>query len=315
MKIVMLGSGSLGSAIGGTLAAGGSEVYLIDQWEEHINTIRENGLKLRETGVEKTVRVEARTNCAGIGRADLVIVLVKSFHTKEAVAQAREVIGDETAVMSLQNGLGNEEVIGGVIGAEKVVAGRTYVGSVLLAPGVVEAGTRGKMTFIGELGGRMTPRIERIAAAFRDAGLDTEISENITGLIWDKLLVNVATGALSAITRLPYGGLYSLEELKSCALAAVREGIALAGALNIALSEYDSEKIWYKASEGLSPAFKTSMLQSVEKGAPTEIDFVNGALVRLAERIGGSAPVNATLAACVKGIELYNGEYLGGKKL
>lgn len=305
----MLGSGSLGSAIGGMLALGGSEVCFVDQWQAHVDAIKNSGLKLREDGVERVVRAEALTACSGLGVADLVIVLVKSFHTKAAILGAKEVIGNNTTVISLQNGLGNEDEIAKIIGVERVIGGRTYAGSVLTAPGVVEVGIKGKKTFIGELDGKITPRVEAIALEFRKAGLETEVSDNITGLIWDKLLVNVATGALSAITRLPYGGLYRIPEIKNCGLAAVREGIELAIALEVALSVYDAETIWYKASEGLSADFKTSQLQSVEIGASTEIDFINGSIVRLAGELDKEVPVNAALVACVKGIELWNQEY------
>ncbi len=309
MKICMLGAGALGSALGGVLAEAGNEVWLIDAFAEHVDAMNTRGLTLRDGGVDRTVKVRARTVPDGIGPADLVIVLVKSYHTREAIAKATPIVGRDTVVMSLQNGLGHEEILADEVGREHVLAGKTYAGGVFLAPGHVIAGTRGKQTFIGELDGRVTERASRIAETLTKAGLQTTVSSNILGTMWDKLLINVATGALSGITRLPYGGLYSLPEVKECALAAVAEGVAVAKALGVKLSSDKPEDAWKLAAEGLPAEFKASMLQSIEKAAPTEIDFINGSVVRAGLRCNVPTPVNKALVACVKGIELWMKQY------
>jgi 2-dehydropantoate 2-reductase len=121
--------------------------------------------------------------------------------------------------------------------------------------------------------------------------------------MWDKLLVNVATGALSGITRLPYGGLYDVPEVKATALAAVGEAMAVARAGGVKLSFTEPEQAWQRAAEGLPPDFKASILQSLEKGSPTEVDFINGSVVRWGARYGVPTPVNAALVGCIKGIE------------
>jgi 2-dehydropantoate 2-reductase len=177
------------------------------------------------------------------------------------------------------------------------------VGGVLLAPGQVQAGVAGKETLIGEFDGRDSERVRRIAAAFNRAGLATTATGNILGAMWDKLLVNVATGALSAITRLPYGPLYRIAHIEATALAAVEEAMAVARAQGIRLAFTSAREAWSKAASGLPDDFKTSMLQSLEKGSVTEIDFINGAVVRHGARQGIPTPVNATLVACIKGIE------------
>ena len=196
-----------------------------------------------------------------------------------------------------------------MVGKHRVLAGKTYAGGVLLGPGHVIAGTKDKHTYIGELDGRITARATTIAETFTRAGLPTEVSANIVGTMWDKLLINVATGALAGITRLPYGGLYSVPEVKECALAAIAEGIAVAKALGVKLTSDKPEDAWNLAAEGLPREFKTSMLQSIEKGAPTEIDFINGSVVRWGERTKVPTPVNKALVACVKGIELWQQQY------
>ena len=311
MKICMLGTGSLGSTIGGTLAQGGSEVYFVDQWKEHIDKINENGLKMTDEKEEWYVKVDARTSAGGIGPVDLVIVLVKSFATKEAVSQLKEtnVIGENTLVMSLQNGLGNEETIAEVVGEANVISGKTYVGGRLLSPGYVSAGVKGKYTYIGELTGEITDRIQAVCDEFNKAGLLCEVSDNIKGLIWDKLLINVAAGALCGITRLPYGPLYEEEYIKETAVAAIKEGIDVAKAAGVKLKSEDPEYPWYAASEGLPGTFKTSILQSLELKRPTEIDFINGSVVEWGKKFGIPTPVNQTLVTCVKGIEKFLLEY------
>ena len=132
----------------------------LDTWEEHVDAINSQGLKLRVGTSEKVVKVRAASDCRGIGPADLIIVLVKSFNTREAIENAGPIIGEKTVIMSLQNGLGNEEIIGEVVGKEHVVGGRTFAGGSVLAPGHVIASTTGKPTYIGELDGAITQRVE-----------------------------------------------------------------------------------------------------------------------------------------------------------
>ena len=307
MKIVMLGAGALGSTIGGTLAMGGNDVHFVDMWQEHVDLINKDGLHMTNEKEDWYVRVDARTTADTIGEADLVIVLVKSFATKQAVEQLKQtnVIGKNTLVMSLQNGLGNEETIASVIGSENVISGKTYVGGRLIQAGYISAGVQGKWTYIGELNGEITDRIQTVCNVFNDAGLLCEVSDNIKGLIWDKLLINVAAGALCGITRLPYGPLYEEDYIKDVAEAAIQEGIQVAKAAGVVLKSEDPQYPWVAASEGLPGTFKTSILQSLELKRPTEIDFINGSIVEWGKKYGIATPVNQTLVACVKGIEKY----------
>ena len=307
MKIVMLGAGALGSTIGGTLAIGGNDVHFVDMWQEHVDLINKDGLHMTNEKEDWYVRVDARTTADTIGEADLVIVLVKSFATKQAVEQLKQtnVIGKNTLVMSLQNGLGNEETIASVIGSENVISGKTYVGGRLIQAGYISAGVQGKWTYIGELNGEITDRIQTVCNVFNDAGLLCEVSDNIKCLIWDKLLINVAAGALCGITRLPYGPLYEEDYIKDVAVAAIQEGIQVAKAAGVVLKSEDPQYPWVAASEGLPGTFKTSILQSLELKRPTEIDFINGSIVEWGKKYGIATPVNQTLVACVKGIEKY----------
>ncbi|KWF33370.1 ketopantoate reductase family protein [Burkholderia pseudomultivorans] len=303
MKIAFLGAGALGCAIGSALTEGGHETWLVDRFAAHVEAMSRSGLQVDDERGTHRVAVRATMNPAEVGPVDLVVVLVKSFHTDSAMRGARDLFGPETVVLSLQNGLGHEDVLSGIVGRERVLAGKTYVGGVLRAPGHIQSGVTGKLTIIGELDGRITRRAQAIAEAFNSAGLTTTVSDNIVGTMWDKLLINVATGAITGITRLTYGQLYDEPVLKAASLAAVDEAMTIAKAAGIALSIEHAEEAWNMAAEGLSPAFKTSMLQSLEKSSMTEIDFINGAVVQWGERLGVPTPVNSTLVACIKGIE------------
>jgi 2-dehydropantoate 2-reductase len=303
LKVAIVGAGALGCAIGGTLAQAGHAVTLINRNQAHVDAINATGLRMRTDAGYSTVGVRAAVSAGGLGTVDLVILLVKSFHTQEAMQANAGLVGPQTTVLSLQNGLGHEDILAEIVGRERIIAGKTYVGGVLLGPGEIIAGVHGKETVIGELDGRISQRVREIAEVFTAAGLATQVSSNIVGTIWDKLLVNVSTGALSGITRLPYGPLYQLPEIEAAAIAAVEEAMAVAVASGVQLTTRDARSAWLKASAGLPADFKTSMLQSLEKGSVTEIDFINGAVVRWGERCGVPTPVNRTLVACIKGIE------------
>lgn len=318
MKICMIGAGSLGSAIGGTLALGGQDVTFIDPYQAHIDAIAANGLRLVSAPNDEGVvtRVRTATSYEGVPAQDLVIVLVKSFATRAAVRQAKAagIIGPDTLVMTIQNGMGNEEALQEELGAQNVIGAKTFVGGLLLEPGKVMASVSGRKTVIGEMDGATSVRIERLAVELTHAGLDTKVSDNIRGMIWDKLFVNVATGALSGITGLTYGGMYEKyglpnvpPEIKATALAAVNEAMAVARACGVSISSTDAEAVWNSASEGQPEAFKTSILQSLERNIPTEIDYINGSVAREGRRVGVPTPVNDTLTACIKGIEAKKG--------
>ena len=303
MKICILGAGALGCALGGVLTEAGNEVWLINRNADQVDAMNSRGLILRDGGVDRTVAVHAATTAQPAGVVDLVVVLVKSFHTQQAMQAASSLVGPDTLVLSLQNGLGHEDILADIVGRERVLAGKTYAGGSQLGVGHVNIGTKGKDTHIGELDGAMTERVQRIADVFNAAGLDTTVSDNIMGTIWDKLLINVATGAITGITGLNYGDLYKQPELEACGVAAVAEAMAVAKASGIRLSITEPSQAWHKAGAGLPYEFRTSMLQSLDKGSITEIDFVNGSVVRWGQRCGVSTPVNQTLVACMKGIE------------
>lgn len=303
MKICVLGAGALGSVIGACLAEGGSDVYLVCREGAHYQALATRGLELREDGKSRTVNVKVTTDCGEVGPVDLIILLVKSFDTEAAMAGAGALLGPDTVLMSLQNGLGHEEILKEIVGVDRVIAGKSYIGGLLVEPGVVLAGRHEKLTTIGELDGQISERVLRIAAEFERAGLHVKAEDNILGKMWDKLLVNVATAALCSITRLTFGELFQVPGMRECGVAAVAEGIAVAKAMGVDLAVEDPYEIWDGIPGGLPFEFKPSMLQSIEKGTVTEIDFVNGSVVHFGEKYNVPTPVNRTLVTCVKGVE------------
>ena len=303
MTIAILGAGALGCAIGATLTEAGQDVWLIGRLGAQLDALRRDGLLVEGASGRRTVPVRATANAEEVGRVELVIVLVKSFQTVAAMTAALSLVGPDTAVLSLQNGLGHEELLAEVVGREHVLLGSTFAGGVLLGPGHVRAEIAGRRTWIGEPTGPATPRTRAVADLLSAAGLATTVSDDMATTRWNKLLVNVATGAIAAITGLTYGQLADQPLLLDTSAAAVTEAMTVAAASGVRLSTDDPRQVWRQATDGLSGDFKTSMLQSLERGRPTEIDVINGAVVRVGARHGVPTPVNATLVALVKGLE------------
>ena len=302
MEVCVLGAGSLGSAIGGLLAEDGHTVTLVTRNDQHIEHIRRDGLRL--TGeAELTIEIGAATNSDSIRPPDLLIVLVKSFDTQAAIERAIRIVADHTTVLTLQNGVGCEEIIGSVVGPERVIAGRTYVGGRMIEPGLVEFGAAGRRTTIGELDGARSTRVLAIAEAFESAGMAVDVSTDIVATMWEKLFVNVATGAWSALTGLAYGELSVHPDVEAGAIATVAEAIAVANALGVDVTTTDPEIPWRRAWEGLPDGFRASMLQSIDKGSRTEVDVMHGAVCDGGRRAGVPTPINDTLLAAVHGLE------------
>ena len=182
MKIVMLGAGAMGSLFGAMLSRSGKrEVWLLDVWEEHVNRIKSHGLVVESEEGEAVFEVMATTNPDEVGVADLIVVFVKAYMTRDAVESALPMVGRETLFLSLQNGLGNVESICSVIPDASVAGGVTSQGSTMLGPGRVRHGGKGN-TFVGQVKGSTSPRLERAASLLNDAGIPTKVSNSIERL-------------------------------------------------------------------------------------------------------------------------------------
>lgn len=304
MKITVLGAGAMGSLYGGVLAEAGNEVWLLDIWKEHVETIREQGLRIEGISGERRIKnIHATDTPSDIGPSELLIVFVKSTVTDLALQGAREIVGDNTVILTLQNGLGNIEKIASVVDKERIIAGTTAHGATVLGAGSIKHAGRGA-TIIGEIDGRRTARIDVIANVLNAANLETTTSDNVMGLIWDKLLVNVGINALTAITRLKNGQLIEFRETEEILELAVTEALMVAQAKGIQLN-YADPVAHTKEVCKLTAENKASMLQDILHKRKTEIDMINGAIVREGKALGIPTPVNNVLSNLVAAIQRF----------
>jgi 2-dehydropantoate 2-reductase len=303
LRIVILGAGAMGSAIGGLLHEAGHSVTLVDVWEKAVETINRDGLRIDDkAGAAKITRPRAVLRAEDAGETDLVIVFVKCYHTEAAVRAALPILGPKTVVLSLQNGWGNGARIGAIAGTERLLLGVCYHSATLLGPGHVLHGGRGP-TFLGELNGAMTDRLKQISSAFNKAGFTNTATADIVREIWAKLSLNVVTLPTSATIRITADQLLITPELQATMQDLLRETAAVAAAEKITL---DFDERWTAISgllKGLAAGVKGSMLQDVEAGRKTEIDVINGAIVAAGLRHGIPTPVNQAMVALIKARE------------
>jgi 2-dehydropantoate 2-reductase len=300
LRIAVVGSGAMGSLFGGMLAEAGEDVTLVDVWEEHVKAINEKGLRVKSVRGERAIRVVAITNPSEIGSVDLALIFVKSYDTERAARDALPMASDDIVFLTLQNGLGNTEKIAEVIGSHRVVAGVTAQGSTLLGPGEIYHAGVGATT-IGELNGAKTARILRIKEVFNRAGIATEVSDNVLGAIWSKVLVNVGINALTAITGLRNGDLLLFPEITEVMRQAVLEAIAVAKSSGVEVGGNPVQKVFEVAKA--TATNRSSMLQDIDRGRRTEIGAMNGAIVKMGRRLGVDTLVNEALTAAVIGLE------------
>jgi 2-dehydropantoate 2-reductase len=300
MKIVVVGAGAMGSLFGGLLAHAGEEVCLVDLWKAHIEAIQSQGLILEEPEGPLTLPLRATTDVASAGKADLVLLFVKAYDTERAVTQSLVLEKEDTLFLSLQNGLGNGEVISQHVDPSRVLLGVTNHGATVLGPGRIRHAGRGK-SYLGALRGGRTNRLEEIARVFCQAGLETELTEQIEELIWEKLLVNVGINALAALTGLKNGELLDHPETLMLMEAMVSEAAQVARAKGIRIHTDPFQKVIEVARA--TGANRCSMGQDLDHRRRTEIDVINGAVVREAKRLGIPVPYNEMITALVKVIE------------
>jgi 2-dehydropantoate 2-reductase len=299
MRIAILGGGgAMGGLFGGYLARAGNDVTLIDVSKAAVDAINDNGLSIEEKdGSKPVIKVAASTDPSKVGPVDLVINFVKCYHTEAAVTAARPMINGSTAVLSLQNGWGNAPRIASIVGEDRVLVGLTYHSGTLLGPGRVKHPGTG-MTYVGELSGKQTERLERVAETFRGAGIETTLSTRILDEVWKKLALNCCTLPTSALLGFFAHELVAYEGAKQLMAAILSEVVAVANAQGIAL-DYDER--WLAITSLLEKAIggKASMLQDVEAKRQTEIEVINGAIVEAGKRVGVATPVNETMVQMV----------------
>ena len=302
MKIAVVGAGAMGSLFGALLAEAGNEVWLYDVWLEHVNTINQDGLRIEREGVTRTVEIRASVDPQQIGQTELVIIFVKSSRTNLAAETAQAIAGSNGSVMTLQNGMGNADIVAEFIEPERILAGTTSHGATLLGPGSIRHAGSGPTT-IGAWSQTEDglQRAGQMAEFFNRSGIKTESVADVRSVVWNKLLINIGINAITALTNIKNGQILDLEITRELSRIAVAEAVNVARAENIKVQDDALDRV-FKVAEATA-LNRSSMGQDVDNRRQTEIAAINGFIVREAKRLGLAAPVNFTLTALIETLQ------------
>lgn len=300
MKVCIVGCGAVGSLFAAHLGRLEEvEVYALDVWQDHIKAINEKGLRV--SGASDFIApVKAAPRAEDLPPCDYGIVATKSVHTQNAIERAARLFGDQSAVCSVQNGVGNEEIIAQHV--KYVIRGTTFPAGHIVEPGHVSFDIKGD-TWVGPFEPTNTPmtRVRELADVMTRAGMNTVAMEDARGAQWTKLIFNASTNPVGALTRLHHRAATHFKPTGELFDALIEEGLAVARAHGIKLHGNPRELVMKGAK---APGkHKASMLQDVEASRPTEVDFMNGAIVAWGEKAGVATPLNKALWALVKGLE------------
>jgi len=301
MRIAIIGPGAIGCYLAAVLTKGRHEVWLLDKNRQRQAILEKQGVTVEDSGNSWTVAVNVTVEPKDIKAVDLVIVGVKSYDTKEAISRAAELIGENTTVLTLQNGIGNIEIISEVVGQDKVIGGVTNLGVTLLEWGKVRLAGKGE-TIIGRSDGRIPVQMRALREAFNSLGLNMRISRDINSILWSKLIINVGINALTAITRLANGRILEFDGSRRILQELVREATRIAKRKRIKLI-YDDPVAKVEAVCEATSGNISSMLQDILRRKRTEIDFINGVIVRQGQELNIPTPFNAAVVDLVKTIE------------
>jgi 2-dehydropantoate 2-reductase len=305
MKITIIGPGALGSLLAANLVRAKNEVWLLDNNGERAKKLSSDGIKLEGLSGSYKAKVNAVTSSTQIGHSDMVIVCVRSYDTEDALKGIKPLLDDNTYILSFQNGLGNLQVIGEFVDTDRIISGVTSHAATLVCDGHIRHTAKGN-TVIGQGNRRLSGGLREISLVLSKAGFTTKLSKDINSLVWSELVINTGINALSAITHLKNGMLLKNEYTREIMRRAVSEAGKIAKRKRIKLTYDDPiqkvEAVCRATSENLS-----FMLQDVLNCRPTEIDFINGAIVRQGKSLNIKTPTNEMLTELVKAIEVnYN---------
>lgn len=302
MKVGIVGAGGVGGYYGARLASAGAEVGLIARGD-HLAAIREHGLRVRADDADFTVRVAASDDPADIGPCDAVLFCVKSYDTDQAAALVGPLLKPETGVVSLQNGVDNEEKIAARIGAGHVIGGASFILAHIAEPGVVEQIGSVRRVIFGELDGSRTERIERLLAEFRNAEIDSDVADDIRVVLWDKFAFLCALAGLTALTRLPIDKLLAVPESRNLFREMVGEValVARAEGVELAVDIVDQKTAF---AENLGPDSFSSLHHDLVTGHRLELDALHGEVTRRAARHGILVPVSEMIYSLLRPWEL-----------
>src|SRR6266700_6040829 len=300
MKICIIGCGAVGSLFAAHLArAGEAEVWAYDVWNEHIDAIRKHGLRL-SGAAEFTAQMNATSNPQELPRCDYGIVATKAIHTASAIAQVAHIFDDRSAVCSVQNGVGNEEIIAEHV--RYVIRGTTFPAGHPIAPGHVGYDIKGD-TWIGPFEPTNPPmsKVDELAGLVTGAGMNTIALKDARGAQWTKLIFNASTNPVGALTLLHHGAAARFQPTGQLFNDLIAEGEAVAKSLGIALHG-DPRQLVQKGANAPGK-HRASMLQDVLAKRQTEVDFMNGAITNWGQKVGVPTPLNKALWQLIKGLE------------
>jgi len=302
VKIAVVGCGAMGSVYAALLGAAGHEIWAIDAWREHVEAIRSRGLRLQGASGDRTVPMAATTDPAEAGVCDLVIIATKIMHVEQAASSARPLVGPDTLVLSIQNGLGGPDITARVLGRDRVLVGVVGgFGASMKAPG--HAHHNGwELVRLGEFSGPVTPRLERIAEVWRSGGFRVKCFDDIDQLVWEKLICNVTFSGPCAVTDRTIGEVMDDPDAWSVAASCAREAFAVGKAKGVKL-DIDDAEAYVRAFGSKIPNARPSVLLDHKAGRMSEIDAINGAIVRVGGELDIETPCNSTITALVRAKE------------
>ncbi|MCH8112387.1 MAG: 2-dehydropantoate 2-reductase [Proteobacteria bacterium] len=298
MKIAVMGAGGVGGYFGARLAASGQDVHFIARGP-HLAAIRANGLRVKsDTGDVIIKPAQATDDPAGIGPADIVLFAVKLYDTDSAGRMLAPLIGPETGVVDLQNGVDAEDELAAIVGREHVVGGVAYISARIEEPGVILHVGKGAKLAFGELDGQRSSRVDALATACAAAGITHDVSENIETMIWSKLAMLASMSAISCLTRLPVDQALNVPETAELFRAAMKEVADVAAAKGVTLP--DDALAGFTAVTRGGSSIRPSMLVDLERGKPLELDHLSGAVVRAGAELGVATPFHSMALALLK---------------
>jgi 2-dehydropantoate 2-reductase len=302
-SVVVVGAGAMGSVFGGLLSEGGLDVTLVDVWPEHVRAIQKNGLRMVGQGGDRTIKVKITDDARSLEHGDIVFFQCKATGNKVAAESVSHLFKNPNAIaVSFQNGLGNETEIGAIVGTDRILAGLTAQAAVLEAPGVVRNHAE-LPSYVGEVTGGASDRAAELARVLSSHGLTTHASPQIMHDKWRKLLVNIAFAATSGLTGLSLGGVLSVPALRETAIRAMEEAAAVAAAIGIELDPKERYETFDKIMNSGAKDNTSSMLADLKARRRSEVDYIYGTAIGLAEERAIAVPTLETLASLVRAIE------------
>jgi 2-dehydropantoate 2-reductase len=299
LKIAVIGAGAMGSVYAAILGSAENDVWAVDTWVDHIQAIRTRGLTVEGASGDRTVRIHATSEPVEVGVCDLVVIATKAFDVEAAARAAESIVGTDTVVLPIQNGLGSADRIAAILGEERVAIGVAGgFGASIVGPGRVHH-NGWELLRLGERHGPATDRIRRIARVWEEAGFRIRAYDDVDQLVWEKLICNVCFSGTCAILERPISGVLDDRNAWRVASSCATEAYEVARARGIKL-DLDDPVAYVRAFGERIPCARPSMLLDLVAGRPTEIDVINGAIPPEARRIGLTAPVNETVTALVK---------------